>query len=733
MKKILTLFAAFLLPLQCLWSAPRSQEQMVQLARQALNQQRQGRHQAPSMAPLQVLRSNQQLQVIGHAEGGFAVISVDDAVPAVLGVSLSATTEGQNPNFEWWLTATSEALYAAARSGAPLKVTKPDPTLFPTQVEPMVTSKWYQEAPYNNMCPVFRGSVRCLTGCVATSMAQILNYHKMPAHGQGQRTIYYPKGRTSGEAVTADFENDYYDWDNMLDIYTPGSYTQQQADAVALLMRDCGVAANMEYGGPDEGSGAYSDDAAKGLRDYFGFQEAQCLERDRYSEPEWMNIIYRELSQNGPLYYGGADLYMGGHAFLFDGYDEQGRVSVNWGWEGDADGFFLISHLNPRGYSFGYGQDMIIGVAGGTRVKERAESIVTDEGGQLSQLLSDPEAEGIITSLTIEGPVNGADLEYIRSLAVEGGQDEAVRRGLRMLDLTKATFADNTLPEGALRGCTTLARLRLPETLTAIGGEALSGCTALLELRILSKKVPQLTGTGVFEGMPFGRASLYVLQGMKAQYAQAEQWSSFGDSHIFQMGISVSASNAVRTYGELNPQFTYTVKGGTIKGTPALSCEATRTSPAGRYPVRVSEGTVVNSEAVNFVDGFLLVKKAEATATVANVERFEGEENPPFTLIYEGLVAHDVEPVWTVQPDITTTATVRSKPGEYMIYVRSGEAESYNMVFLPGKLTVKARPSAISDVTTAADRQAPAYNLQGQRMQSARRGISIVGGRKVVR
>ena len=63
-------------------------------------------------------------------------------------------------------------------------------------------------------------------------------YHKGPRNGVGKRTIYYPTNDKNGTPVTADFENDYYDWDSMIDTYTFGAYTTAQGNAVALLMSD---------------------------------------------------------------------------------------------------------------------------------------------------------------------------------------------------------------------------------------------------------------------------------------------------------------------------------------------------------------------------------------------------------------------------------------------------------------------------------------------------------------
>ena len=41
---------------------------------------------------------------------------------------------------------------------------------------------WNQTKPFNNMCPIYDGKNRAVTGCVATAMAQMMAYYKHPKH-----------------------------------------------------------------------------------------------------------------------------------------------------------------------------------------------------------------------------------------------------------------------------------------------------------------------------------------------------------------------------------------------------------------------------------------------------------------------------------------------------------------------------------------------------------------------
>ena len=708
-------------------AAPRTAAQMKQAALKAINQHRSNRRMAPRADAPEVLKSTSTYEIIGYKQGGFAVVSADDLVPEVLGVSTSDYSEGRNANFQWWLNAASEAVNYAVQNNIQLTTTKPDPSLYPTEVGPLLTTRWDQETPYNNMCPTYSGSTKCLTGCVATAMAQVLNYHKMPEHGEGQRTIYYPHGNHSGQAVSANFSEDYYDWNNMLDDYSTTSYTKEQADAVALLMRDCGVAADMEYGGPSDGSGAYSQDAAAGLRKYFGFAEAQCVERDYYKETTWMNMVYRELSENGPMYYGGADAYgKGGHAFVLHGYRADGKVLVNWGWSGSDDGYYDIAILDPSYYRFSQGQDMIIGVKSNTHSLYRSEIVTTTAEGMLKQAVEALEGEGQIGSLTVNGPLGFEDLKYLRHLAGRDSLDGESGESVRLLNLTNTQLHDNVLPESIFKNCVSLQRIYLPATVEHIGREAFSGCSHLYELRVPTKVVPELDGPRVFQDVPMGSCMLYVRSGMKTKYLKKAQWKSFGEKNIGEEGTSIQARNTIRKYGEENPEFYYTISGDDLHGQPELVCEATPSSPAGRYPIYVKRGTI-DRENVDFIDGYLVVQKLDATATVGNYTREEGQPNPEFGFsAYDGLISLDSIPVWLETPVFVTTADETSPAGDYPIMVESATAESYNMTFVPGVLTVTVS-TAINGIDAAQRQQSVYYTLGGSRVEGATRaGIYLM-------
>ena len=212
----------------------------------------------------------------------------------------------------------------------------------PEAVAPLCTDAWTQDAPYHNLTPIV-DSTHCKTGCVATAMSQVMYYYKYPRQGTGSHTYSDVKG--CKETLTADFSAHTYEWDYMLDSYEGINYSERQAQAVALLSSDCGISVEMQYG--VESSGAESIRQPYALFNYFGYDPGmRTVYRDFYSRSELHAIIRNELAEHRPVLCSAHDTG-GGHAFVIDGYDNQGLYHINWGWGGWCDGYYNIDYMNP--------------------------------------------------------------------------------------------------------------------------------------------------------------------------------------------------------------------------------------------------------------------------------------------------------------------------------------------------------------------------------------------------
>lgn len=271
-------------------------------------------------------------------EGGFVIASGDDRAYPVLAYSDigSFHTDSLPENVQYMLDFYKAQIKALKET----ETTVAKPRRSPVKVvEPMLTTKWGQGYPYNLSCPTNEKGRRCITGCVATAMAQVMYYHRKHSTRQVIKDIPgYTDYNDNDGSMTVDTvpKGSVIDWEKMEEFECTDNYTEEQAKAVANLMFYCGVAEQMSYGTMESfspGPSPYS------FVDYFDYDDDARLEqREYYTDAEWESMVYEELAKGNPIPYAG-----GGHAYVIDGCDADGYVHVNWGWDGEEDGYFLLS------------------------------------------------------------------------------------------------------------------------------------------------------------------------------------------------------------------------------------------------------------------------------------------------------------------------------------------------------------------------------------------------------
>lgn len=288
-------------------------------------------------------------------DDGFVIVSGDDCMPEIVGYATDGSYDDSDmpENFAYFLSAYCETLneVKAGDARAVVRVEdmismREDETITP--VSPLLGGiAWNQSAPYNNLCPVVNG-VRCVAGCVATAMAQIMRYHNWPKTLPNDIPAYTCSSVGTVSGISAGVT---YDWDNMRTSYN-GGYTTAEATAVATLTYHCGVATEMQYS--TSGSGTYAPVSA--WSEYFGYDAdlLQYLNAYAYSLAEWNEILQNELNNSRPVLYCGYSS-TAGHAFVCDGVDSSGYYHINWGWGGSYNGYFDITVLNPTGRGIGGG------------------------------------------------------------------------------------------------------------------------------------------------------------------------------------------------------------------------------------------------------------------------------------------------------------------------------------------------------------------------------------------
>ena len=169
----------------------------------------------------------------------------------------------------------------------------------------------------------------------------------------------------------------------------------------------------------------------------------------------------------------------------------------------------------------------------------------------------------------------------------------------------------------AQNGCVRVEKITIPSSLTHIGAHAVSHLRDLTELRTAQRQLPQMDADAIAD-LDFEHCRLYVVRGLKDTFGAADGWSQFRSptfDNILEWGTTIKARNAIREQGQANPEFGYQIIGDYVEGTPELQCDATPQSPPGRYTIRVLPGTIT-SEAVDYVDGYLIVTEASAVRSV---------------------------------------------------------------------------------------------------------------------
>ena len=157
----------------------------------------------------------------------------------------------------------------------------------------------------------------------------------------------------------------------------------------------------------------------------------------------------------------------------------------------------------------------------------------------------------------------------------------------------------------------------------------------------------------------------------------------------------VTAKNYTRVYGDENPIFEYTSSGPALSGIPEISCEATPTSPVGTYPIIIKKGGVTNYND-SYVNGTLTITKAPLTIKAGTYFKKHGDDNPEFTIIYEGFKNGETETVLSKQVVTTCEAEKSSAPGEYLVKLSGAESPNYSITYIDGKLIIEDNPVIIT-------------------------------------
>lgn len=368
MRRVFVLMAVMAVLLTDVAGKERTNGEMLSIARETLFRGDAAKAKGTNVELRQV-RDSRQLGVFAADGYGFVVVNRDDAGRTILGLSATDYEADNMPDgLKWWLENTEDALANGIRGSFYADILNVDAV-----INNFITTKWNQQAPFNNKCPTVTSGSKSRTaptGCVATALSQVMNYYKYPEQGKGEGTYSVTNDKKT-TSYTVNISGTY-DYKSLKDTY-PSSETDDEA--ISTLLFEVGAACAMDYG--YSGSGTNFIKAAQAMANNFSYDSLALNYHygGHYLEDEWLTMIRKEMEARRPVLYGSADPTYGGHAFLFSGLDTEGKVWINWGWGGDGDGWFAIDQLTVNQFNFCKLQQMLTGFVPRTEPTEDEENL----------------------------------------------------------------------------------------------------------------------------------------------------------------------------------------------------------------------------------------------------------------------------------------------------------------------------------------------------------------------
>ena len=412
-----------------------------------------GKHfvESPSVALARGEASSEAFYVFNADNGGgYVIVSGDDRTTEILGYSRTGSLDMDRlpENLKWWLDGYARQIKALGTSVNPVKTAKTRGAGEPkAAIDPMVQTKWDQDYPYNMWCPDYKGRKRedagfatdddgvysikniCVTGCVATAMAQIMYFWQYPetCPAIDEYTTY-----SHGWAMDA-LPGTTFKWTQMKKTYN-GNEEGETVNAIAELFRYCGQAVGMDY----DMDGSEASVSPKVLAEKFGYSKnIRKIYRDPYSTSQWEDMVYAELAAGRPVLYSGqADI--GGHQFIVDGYDGNGLFHMNWGWGGMSDDYFVLSLADPKmqgaggaNSAFQFDQDALFGVKPGNSEEVLTPQIESNIKAMSTQTYNRANVNANFTGVQLNGtfyayynvePTENSDIQVGWALQNEKGR-----------------------------------------------------------------------------------------------------------------------------------------------------------------------------------------------------------------------------------------------------------------------------------------------------------------------
>lgn len=413
--------------------------------------------------------------VFNAADGSaFVIISGDDRAHEVLGYGEGQFDEKSIPdNLRWLLDHYAKQVeYLHAHPEEVFPIQSPSPRDDQNLVIPeMLTTRWGQGSPYRNLCPMIDGQP-CVTGCVATSMAQVMNYWQHPAVLPAQPAYVTSTNHISVPALPAES----VEWWLMQDTYSQNTYDEEHANAVAMLMRYCGQACKMDYG--IGSSGALPTNQVNAFKEFGYNSNIVLISRSNYADNEWRDKLLDDLSKMRPVVYTGHGSSIN-HTFVIDGYDGS-KYHINWGWNGYQNGYYELDALTPIGLVPTDPQKMIYGLVPSSDsynydfIRNGIAYNILDENSVAVARYNNYSGDIVIPDTVRFGGHDFSVTEIVAN-AFWGSSIKSVVLPQTLISIGASAF-----------GYSGITQINIPNSVTSIGNKLFSGCKSLKTVAINS-------------------------------------------------------------------------------------------------------------------------------------------------------------------------------------------------------------------------------------------------------
>lgn len=295
---------------------------------------------------------------------GFAVVSANRATEGLIAVTEQGNYiagEEENGGFNLYMDMAKTYVENETRASivGPVEITqyRTEETIDTLTVGPYLNVRWGQDWPYNLSCPTISGQ-RTKAGCVATAIAQIMTYYQHPnSFTVTYAPVVYEQTLGWNYILDHKYTEDSND-ENCTQCSASGSHP-----LIASLIRQIGEHVQMEY--DVDASGCDSEMFARSAFQTFGYS---CGNYQTYSS----GVVKSSLMKRQLVYMRGGISSNEGHAWVIDGYRRITKVikeyikpkgspvweelsstttetyynHINWGWDGDSNGYFSVNVFN---------------------------------------------------------------------------------------------------------------------------------------------------------------------------------------------------------------------------------------------------------------------------------------------------------------------------------------------------------------------------------------------------